>query len=80
LATVAVSTVLLSFSVPGVPAGSIIIMVPILLSVGLPVEGIAILIGVDTLPDMFRTTTNVTGTMAVAAALGGKDRVPPAPQ
>jgi Na+/H+-dicarboxylate symporter len=80
LATVAVSTVLLSFSVPGVPAGSIIIMVPILLSVGLPVEGIAILIGVDTLPDMFRTTTNVTGTMAVAAAIGGQDRVPPAPQ
>ena len=78
LATVAVSTVLLSFSVPGVPAGSIIIMVPILLSVGLPVEGIAILIGVDTLPDMFRTTTNVTGTMAVAAAIGGKDRVTPA--
>ncbi len=77
LATIAVSTVLLSFSVPGVPAGSIIVMVPILLSVGLPVEGIAILIGVDTLPDMFRTTTNVTGTMAVAAAIGGKDRVPP---
>jgi proton glutamate symport protein len=77
LATVAASALLLSFSVPGVPAGSIIIMVPILLSVGLPVEGIAILIGVDTLPDMFRTMTNVTGTMAVATAIGGKDRVTP---
>lgn len=76
LATVAVSTVLLSFSVPGVPAGSIIVMVPILVSVGLPVEGIAILIGVDTLPDMFRTTLNVTGTMAVATAIGGRERVP----
>jgi proton glutamate symport protein len=74
LATIAVSTVLLSFSVPGVPAGSLIVMVPILLSVGLPVEGVAILIGVDTLPDMFRTTTNVTGTMAVATALGGRER------
>jgi Na+/H+-dicarboxylate symporter len=70
LATVALSTVLLSFSVPGVPAGSLIVMVPILLSVGLPVEGVAILIGVDTIPDMFRTTLNVTGTMTVAAALG----------
>jgi proton glutamate symport protein len=74
LATIAVSTVLLSFSVPGVPAGSLIVMVPILLSVGLPVEGVAILIGVDTLPDMFRTTTNVTGTMAVACALGGGEQ------
>ncbi len=78
LATIAVSTVLLSFSVPGVPAGSLIVMVPILLSVGLPVEGVAILIGVDTLPDMFRTTTNVTGTMAVASALGGRERAPAA--
>jgi proton glutamate symport protein len=73
LATVALSTVLLSFSVPGVPAGSLIVMVPILLSVGLPVEGVAILIGVDTIPDMFRTTLNVTGTMTVATVLGREE-------
>lgn len=75
LATVALTTTLMSFSIPGIPAGSIIAMVPVLLAAKLPVEGIAILIAVDAIPDMFRTTTNVTGTMAVAAMLGGRTRV-----
>ena len=73
LATIAVTTTLLSFSIPGIPAGSIIAMVPVLLAAKLPVEGIGILIGVDTIPDMFRTTTNVTGTMTVATILGSHD-------
>ena len=64
--TVAVTAVLTSFSIPGVPAGSIIAMVPVLASVGLPVEGIGVLLGVDTIPDAFRTTANVTGQMAAA--------------
>lgn len=70
LATVGVTSVLLSLSVPGIPGGSILIMAPVLLAVGLPVEGIGILLAVDTIPDMFRTTANVTGTMAAAALLG----------
>jgi Na+/H+-dicarboxylate symporter len=73
LATIAATTTLLSFSIPGIPAGSIIAMVPVLLAARLPVEGIGILIGVDTIPDMFRTTTNVTGTMAVATMLGARE-------
>ena len=64
-----------AYSIPGIPAGSIIAMVPVLLAAKLPVEGIGILIGVDTIPDMFRTTTNVTGTMTVATILGaGEER------
>ena len=69
LVTIAVTAVLTSFSVPGVPGGSILVMVPVLLAAGLPVEGVGILLGVDTIPDMFRTTTNVTGHMAAAAIL-----------
>ena len=78
LLTMAVTTVLLTFSVPGVPGGSILIMVPILVSVGLPPEAAGILLGVDTIPDMFRTTTNVTGTMAAATILS-KPGADPAP-
>lgn len=74
LVTVGVSAVLLTFSVPGIPGGSILIMAPVLLAAGLPVEGIGILLGVDTIPDMFRTTTNVTGHMAAASLLGGRRR------
>ena len=70
--TIAFLSVLLSFSVPGIPGGSILIMAPVLLAVGAPVEGVGILLGVDTIPDMFRTTTNVTGTMAAATVIEGK--------
>ena len=69
LITIGVTALLTSFSVPGIPGGSILVMVPVLLAARLPVEGVGILLGVDTIPDMFRTTTNVTGHMAAAAIL-----------
>lgn len=69
LATVIATVLLTSFSVPGIPNGSIIAMVPILVAAGIPVEGIGILLSIDTIPDMFRTTTNVTGHMTAAAIL-----------
>ena len=69
LATIAVTSVVTSFSVPGIPGGAIIVMVPVLMAAGIPVEGIGILLGADTIPDMFRTTTNVTGHMTAAAIL-----------
>jgi Na+/H+-dicarboxylate symporter len=74
LATIALTTVLVTFSVPGVPGGSILIMAPVLQSVGVPPEGIGILLGVDTIPDMFRTAANVTGTMAAATILAPAER------
>ncbi len=74
LATIAVTSVITSFSVPGVPGGSILVMIPVLMAAGIPVEGIGILLGVDTIPDMFRTTTNVTGHLAVATIIGRDER------
>jgi Na+/H+-dicarboxylate symporter len=79
LATVGAASVLLPFGVPGIPGGFVLVIAPILLAVGLPAEGIGILLGVDTLPDMFRTATNVTGHMAAAAVLGGRRRGEAAP-
>jgi proton glutamate symport protein len=70
LATVVVTVVPTSFSIPGIPGGAIIVMAPVLTSVGLPVEGIGILLGVDTISDMFRTTANVTGWLAVGSIVG----------
>jgi Na+/H+-dicarboxylate symporter len=69
LASVVFTVILSSFAVPGVPGGSIIAMVPVLASVNLPIDGIGILLAVDTIPDMFRTTANVTGSLTLAAAL-----------
>jgi Na+/H+-dicarboxylate symporter len=64
--TVVITAVITSFSIPGIPGGSIIAMAPVLASVGLPVEGLGILLGVDTIPDMFRTAAYVTGQLAAA--------------
>lgn len=69
LATMVVTVIFTTFAVPGIPGGSILAMVPVLNAVALPIEGIGILLAVDTIPDMFRTTANVTGTMTLAAML-----------
>jgi proton glutamate symport protein len=78
LLTIALTSVLVTFSIPGVPGGSILIMMPVMLSVGVPVEGVGILLGIDTIPDMFRTTTNVTGHMTAATLLRNTDAQPAA--
>jgi Na+/H+-dicarboxylate symporter len=69
LATIVFVVAVTTFTVPGIPAGSIVTMVPILQAANLPIEGIALLLGVDTIPDMIRTTANVTGTMAVTTVV-----------
>jgi proton glutamate symport protein len=68
-ASIAATTVVTTFSIPGIPGGSIIMMVPVLLAAGVPAEGVGLLLGVDTIPDMFRTTTNVTGDITAAVIL-----------
>jgi Na+/H+-dicarboxylate symporter len=79
LATIVLTAVVTSFSIPGIPGGSIIAMAPVLASVGLPLEGIGILLGVDTIPDMFRTAANVTGQLAAATIVARGARAEPAP-
>jgi proton glutamate symport protein len=69
VATIALTVVATSFTIPGIPAGAIIVMTPVLAAAGVPVEGIGVLMGVDTIPDMFRTLANVTGWFTVGAIL-----------
>jgi len=69
LATVIVTVIFTTFAVPGIPGGSILAMIPVLNAAGLPIEGIGILLAVDTIPDMFRTTANTTGMLTLAAVL-----------
>ena len=70
LATVVLVSVLATYSVPSVPGGTLIVMIPVLESAGLPLEAIALLFGADAIPDMLRTGANVTGHMTVGAILG----------
>lgn len=71
LATVAFAAVFLAFASPGVPRGAFLMLAPLFLAIGLPVEGIGILIAVDAIPDTFATVLNVTGDL-VAAVLVAK--------
>jgi proton glutamate symport protein len=73
LIAIGVTTLVTTFSIPGIPGGSIIMMVPVLLSAGLPAEGVGILLGADTIPDMFRTVTNVTGDIVAAVIVARTD-------
>ncbi len=60
------ASVLLNFSTPGIPSGGMLLQLPVYAAIGLPVEGIGILIALDTIPDMFKTALNVTADMATA--------------
>src|SRR5206468_12681933 len=61
LATIAFAAVFLAFAVPGIPRGAFIMLTPLFLTLGLPAEGIGILIAVDAIPDLFATVLNTTG-------------------
>ncbi len=64
----------LSFYSPGIPSGGLLIMAPVYISLGLPVEGIGILISIDLIVDMFLTAGNVTANVTIAAILSRDDR------
>jgi len=74
LLTMVVTSILASFTVPGVPGGGVIAAVPVLMAANLPVEGIGILLAVDTIPDIFRTTANVTANVGAAVVLARGER------
>lgn len=67
LTTVACASVFLGFISPGVPRGAFIMLAPLFIAIGLPVEGIGILIAVDAIPDLFATVLNATGDLTAAA-------------
>jgi proton glutamate symport protein len=69
LASIAVNAIAVSLTIPGIPGGAIIVMSPILSAMGIPLEGMAMLLAVDTIPDMFRTMANVTGWLSAGAIL-----------
>ncbi|MBD1380757.1 dicarboxylate/amino acid:cation symporter [Metabacillus arenae] len=72
--TVVVTAVLASVGTAGVPGVGLIMLAMVLNSVGLPVEGIALIIGIDRLLDMTRTAVNITGDAACAVFVGESER------
>jgi len=70
----AIGSVILSLTVPGIPSGGFFVQAPLYLAVGLPPEGLGILIAVDFIPDLFKTTLNLTSYATTAILVSGKRR------
>ena len=60
------ATFLVSLTVAPVPSSSVVTLAPALDTVGVPLAGLAILLGVDRIPDMFRTAVNAIGQITTA--------------
>ena len=65
--TIVLTATLASIGTPGIPSGSIVMLIIVLNSVGLPVEGLALILGVDRPLDMLRTVVNITGDSTVSS-------------
>ena len=71
--TIVLTAVLVSIGTAAVPGAGIIMLVIILQAIGVPTEGVALILGVDRILDMMRTATNVTGDLAVASAVAASE-------
>lgn len=65
---------LASIGTAGVPGAGLIMLSMVLLSVGLPMEGLALVAGIDRILDMFRTTLNITGDAAVTCVINETEK------
>jgi DAACS family dicarboxylate/amino acid:cation (Na+ or H+) symporter len=72
--TVVLMSVLAGIGTAGVPGGSLPLVALVLQSVNVPPEGIGIILGVDRLLDMCRTTVNVTGDVLIATCVDRMER------
>lgn len=68
--TVVLMSILAGIGTAGVPGGSLPLIAILMQTVGIPVEGIALILGVDRFLDMCRTVVNVSGDLVIAAVAG----------
>ncbi len=73
--TVVVSAVLASIGTAGIPGVGMIMMAMVLESVGLPVQGIGLVLGVDRILDMMRTTVNVMGDCVTCVVVSSTEKM-----
>jgi len=71
--TIVLTATLASIGAPGVPGGAVIMLVIVLSSVGIPAEGLALIMGVERPLDMMRTIANVTGDSAVTSIVASSE-------
>ncbi len=73
-ATIVLMALLASIGTAAVPSAGVVMLVIILEAIGVPTAGIALILGVDRILDMCRTTANVTGDAAVASIVAAGEK------
>lgn len=73
LTTVVLTTVLASIGTAGVPGAGMIMLAMVLAAINLPLEGIALIAGIDRILDMFRTSINIVGDASAAVVVAGSE-------
>jgi DAACS family dicarboxylate/amino acid:cation (Na+ or H+) symporter len=71
---VMVMSIVAGIGTAGVPGGSLPLIMIVMQSVGIPAEGMGLILGVDRFLDMCRTTVNVSGDLVIAALVSGRQR------
>ena len=71
--TIVLMALLASIGTAAVPSAGVVMLIIILEAIAIPTEGIALILGVDRIIDMCRTTTNVTGDAAVATVVAASE-------
>ena len=74
MAMIVLTGTLASIGTAGVPGAGLIMLAMVLQSVGLPLEGLALVAGIDRILDMFRTCLNITGDAAVACVINDTEK------
>lgn len=75
--TLIATTTVSSIGTPGIPGGSVVILMMVLASIGVPPEGMALILGIDRPLDMMRTVVNVTGDATVASIIAAGEPTEP---
>jgi len=72
--TIVLTATLASIGTAGVPSAGFVMLTMVLQSVGLPLEGLALIAGIDRILDMARTCVNITGDAACAVVVAGSEK------
>ena len=73
--TIIITATLASIGTAGIPSAGILMLSIILREIGIPLEGITLLLGVDRLLDMIRTSVNVTGDTCITCIVAKSEKM-----
>ena len=74
IVTIVITATIASIGTAGIPSAGIIMLTVIFTQIGIPLEGITLLLGVDRLLDMMRTSVNVSGDICISCVIASSEK------